>query len=106
MNGTTMQTMPNTSATGSHRNRQASTLPAAWQGERSNIHRQIGSQISTMPAAKTIMPILQANIVKEATVCTDGAAQYNGVRKNFAAHDFTVHSEGEYMRGDVQTHTI
>ena len=56
--------------------------------------------------ASTIMPILKANIAKEATIYTDDALQYNGVRKHFADHDFTVHSEGEYVRGDVHTNTI
>ena len=56
--------------------------------------------------ALTIMPILKANIDKEATIYTDDALQYNSVRKHFADHDFTVHSEGEYVRGDVHTNTI
>ena len=56
--------------------------------------------------AVTIMPILKANIDKEATIYTDDALQYNSVRKHFADHDFTVHSEGEYVRGDVHTNTI
>ena len=56
--------------------------------------------------ASTIMAILKENIAKEATVYTDDALQYNGVRKHFADHDFTVHSEGEYVRGNVHTNTI
>ncbi len=56
--------------------------------------------------AKTIIPILRDNIAKEATIYTDDALQYVNLPKHFAAHDFTVHSEGEYVRGDVHTNTI
>ena len=56
--------------------------------------------------AKTIIPILRDNIAKEATIYTDDALQYVSLPKHFAAHDFTVHSAGEYVRGDVHTNTI
>lgn len=54
----------------------------------------------------TLMPILRANIAKEATVYTDEAKQYALVGREFAAHDFTTHSKGEYGRGDVHTNTV
>ncbi|MGH1576388.1 IS1595 family transposase [Planktotalea sp.] len=54
----------------------------------------------------TLVPILKANIAKEATVYTDEAKQYTGIGKHFADHDFTTHSKGEYGRGVVHTNTI
>lgn len=54
----------------------------------------------------TLIPILHANIAKEATVYTDEARQYTGIGKHFADHDFTTHSKGEYGRGVVHTNTI
>lgn len=54
----------------------------------------------------TLIPILRENIAKEATVYTDEASWYNNLGKDFAAHDFVVHSAGEYGRGDVHTNTI
>ncbi len=56
--------------------------------------------------ATTIVPILRANIAKEATIYTDEAGQYKYLSNDFSAHDFTVHSGGEYVRGDVHTNTI
>ncbi len=56
--------------------------------------------------SRTIIPILRENIAKEATIFTDDALQYVSVGQHFAGHDFTVHSEGQYVRGDVHTNTI
>ena len=54
----------------------------------------------------TLMPILRENIAKEAIVYTDEARQYTKVGEEFAAHDFTTHSKGNYVRGNVHTNTI
>ena len=54
----------------------------------------------------TILPILRANIAKEATVYTDEALQYANLYQHFAAHDWTTHSAEEYVRGDVHTNTV
>lgn len=54
----------------------------------------------------TLLPILRENIAEEATVYTDEAKQYTGIAANFATHDFTTHSKGEYGRGVVHTNTI
>ncbi|MGM0743507.1 MAG: IS1595 family transposase [Pseudomonadota bacterium] len=54
----------------------------------------------------TLLPILQENIAKEAVVYTDEAGQYRKLSADFAAHDFTRHGAGEYVRGDVHTNTI
>jgi transposase-like protein len=47
--------------------------------------------------AKTIVPILQENIDKEARVMTDEAGQYSRIDQNFAEHGVVVHSQGEYV---------
>ncbi|WP_374425346.1 IS1595 family transposase [Paracoccus sp. (in: a-proteobacteria)] len=54
----------------------------------------------------TLLPILRENIAREATVYTDEAKQYTGIDNDFAEHDFTTHSKGEYGRGVVHTNTI
>lgn len=55
---------------------------------------------------KTLLPILQANIAKEATVHTDEAMQYDNLRDHFAAHQSVNHGAEEYVRGDVTTNTV
>lgn len=54
----------------------------------------------------TLIPILKANIAKEATVYTDQAIQYDNLRKHFAVHGSVDHSKDEYVRGDVSTNTV
>jgi transposase-like protein len=54
----------------------------------------------------TLLPILRENIAKEATVYTDEAKQYSKLGQDFADHDFTTHSKGEYGRGVVHTNTV
>ena len=54
--------------------------------------------------AKTIVPILEENIAKEARVMTDEAGQYHYLKDHFADHQFVVHSTGEYV--SKTDHTI
>ncbi|MGQ0589878.1 MAG: IS1595 family transposase [Sphingosinicella sp.] len=54
----------------------------------------------------TIMPLVRANIDRESVVMTDEAAQYRYVGDEFAGHGYTVHSRGEYGRGEVHTNQI
>lgn len=54
----------------------------------------------------TLLPILRKNIAKEATIYTDEAKQYTHLGREFADHDFTTHSKGEYGRGKVHTNTV
>jgi len=56
--------------------------------------------------AKDLTPILQANIDRETHIMTDEAGQYKFLAKDFAAHDFTRHGNGEYVRGTIHTNTI
>lgn len=41
--------------------------------------------------AKTLIPILEANIAREARIMTDEAGQYKNVGQHFACHAFTRH---------------
>lgn len=56
--------------------------------------------------AADIIPILEANIAREAHVMTDEAGQYKFLSKSFNRHDFVSHNAGEYGRGIIHTNTI
>lgn len=48
--------------------------------------------------AKTLLPILKANIAREARVMTDEAGQYFHLARDFdGGHGFTRHGQGEYV---------
>lgn len=53
--------------------------------------------------AKTLIPILRANIDKEARILTDEAGQYRHVRMHFRDHGFVRHGIGEYVSKDDKT---
>lgn len=57
-------------------------------------------------SAAHVIPILKANIAKETALMTDEAGQYRYAGQHFASHDFTTHSAGEYVRGDVHSNTV
>ena len=57
----------------------------------------------------TLVPILRENIAKEAVIYTDEAKQYTRLADDFAGHDFTTHSKGEYVKREkpqVHTNTV
>jgi transposase-like protein len=57
----------------------------------------------------TLMPIIQANVAREARVLTDEAGQYHHLGKHFAQHAFTCHGAGEYVSTvdpTIHTNTI
>lgn len=56
--------------------------------------------------AKTLKPILLAQIAKDAHLMTDEASMYTVVGKEFASHNVVTHSAGEYVRGKAHTNTI
>lgn len=60
--------------------------------------------------AKTLRPIMTAQIKKDSYIMTDGAGQYCKTKKKlsdeFQAHSYVEHSIGEYVRGDVSTNSI
>lgn len=53
-----------------------------------------------------ILPILRANIAKEARIMTDEARVYDRLATEFSGHDFVRHAADEYVRGEVHTNTI
>lgn len=58
---------------------------------------------------ETLMPIVQANVSREALLMTDEASQYKRIGKAFSLHKSVNHSEGEYVNRFqpwVHTNTI
>ncbi len=56
--------------------------------------------------AREIMPILEANIAKDARLMTDEAKHYSKAGKHFAGHDTVEHGAGEYVNAlDASIHT-
>jgi hypothetical protein len=53
-----------------------------------------------------IVPVVNANIAREATLMTDEARHYVAVGETFAAHGAVNHSAKEYVRGNVHTNTV
>ena len=56
--------------------------------------------------AKTIAPIVRANVAKEARLMTDEAGIYVPIGRQFAEHHVLRHNAGEYGRGEAHTNTI
>lgn len=56
-------------------------------------------------SAKTLLPIVNGNIDREARVMTDNAAAYYE-KIEAASHEAVNHADGEYVRGDVHTNTV
>ncbi len=56
--------------------------------------------------AKTLRPILNAQIAANATLMTDEGPAYEKIGKDFAAHHVVNHKKKEYSRGDVTTNTV
>jgi len=53
--------------------------------------------------AKTLVPMLQENIDKEARVFTDDAGQYRSLKDQFPNHEVVCHSQGEYVSREDHT---
>jgi transposase-like protein len=51
--------------------------------------------------AKTIMPIVTANVAKEAILMTDESGVYRHAGKYFAGHDTTNHNQGQYVDEEI-----
>ena len=51
--------------------------------------------------AKTIMPIVKANVAKDAILMTDESMVYRKAGNHFAAHGTTNHSAGQYVDYDI-----
>jgi transposase-like protein len=83
--------------------------PAQKNRVLSLVDRNTGRSVSMVAddlSMKTLVPILRANIAKEATILTDGAAVYKPAAISFAAHEAVDHKSGEYVRlSDRRVHT-
>ncbi|WP_375463737.1 IS1595 family transposase [uncultured Methylobacterium sp.] len=55
---------------------------------------------------ETLRPIIEENILKEASLFTDESSIYTKVGTTFADHQMTTHSAKEYVRGIVHTNTV
>jgi transposase-like protein len=53
-----------------------------------------------------IVPIVRANIKREARFMTDQGIHYRAVGKEFAEHGSVNHGRDEYVRGDIHTNTV
>jgi transposase-like protein len=67
---------------------------------------RVRSQRVANVAAKTLRPILTAQIDAATSLMTDGAGQYRHMHKDFARHEMVNHEIDEYVRGDAHTNTI
>lgn len=56
--------------------------------------------------AKTLKPILKAQVAADTHIMTDEMSSYKGIGKDFSSHNTVTHSAGEYVRGNVHTNTI
>ena len=53
-----------------------------------------------------ILPIVRANIAREARLMTDESTLYRAIGKEFASHERVNHMKDEYVRGDITTNTV
>jgi transposase-like protein len=56
--------------------------------------------------ASTMVPIVRANVAREARLMTDEFSTYTLVGREFAQHGVVRHMIGEYGKGDIHTNTI
>ena len=56
--------------------------------------------------AKTLVPIIEAQVKADSRIMTDEACQYMHLGDSFPDHHVVKHGQGEYVRGEVSTNTI
>jgi transposase-like protein len=57
-------------------------------------------------SAKTLRPIVVAQVSRKSMLVTDDAGQYRLIGPEFASHEVVNHGANEYVRGDAHTNTI
>jgi transposase-like protein len=57
-------------------------------------------------SAKTLRPILVAQVSRKSILITDDAGQYRHMGTEFFSHEVVNHGANEYVRGDAHTNTI
>ncbi len=67
---------------------------------------RVRSHHVTDVTAKTLRPILEAQLAGKTAVMTDGEGQYRVLAPMFASHETVNHGIGEYVRGSAHTNTI
>lgn len=55
---------------------------------------------------ENLKQIMRENVSPQARVMTDESGSYLGLDREYASHESVVHSQGEYVRGDVYTNTL
>lgn len=55
--------------------------------------------------AKTLRPVLMAQVAKQARLMTDESKLYTKIGREFSSHETVNHSKGEYSRGAVTTNS-
>ncbi len=67
---------------------------------------KVRSQQVPEVTAKTLRPILVAQIDADAFLVTDDAGQYRHMRRDFPKHQTVNHGIGEYVRGEAHSNTV
>jgi hypothetical protein len=70
---------------------------------------RVRSQVIPDVSEKTIMPILRANIAREARLMTDDGNAYRRYGWTFREHGVVTHGKGEYVNPDdpsIHTNTV
>ncbi|MGA2106798.1 MAG: IS1595 family transposase [Syntrophorhabdales bacterium] len=68
-------------------------------------HGRLEVKAITTNGRKIIMPIIEKNVDKDATIMTDEYAAYRSLDKKFH-HEVVKHSAEEWVRGDAHTNSI
>ena len=93
-------------------NKEGAEIKRGWSHKMkvlSLVSRETGEKRSFVldnVSAAEIMPIVKANIAKEAMVMTDDSGVYRTVGASFHAHGVVNHSAEEYVVGIAHTNTI
>ena len=72
------------------------------------VERDGGARSFHVPnvSAKTLKPIIQAHMARDAHFMTDDAGQYRILGPIYASHETVAHSQGEYVRENIHTNTV
>ena len=66
----------------------------------------VRSQHVASVSARTLRPILFAQVDRKSTLMTDDAGQYRILGREYARHESVNHGIEEYVRGDAYTNTV
>jgi transposase-like protein len=67
---------------------------------------RIKLQVIEKADGKTIKPIIEQTVSKEASLVTDGFGGYAGLDKQYKEHQILIKKNEEYVRGEYHTNTI